>query len=82
MVSGRLTDLRMPKKLYNEPSPLETRVLSKRFGLDNSETLAVYLANDGFKAFRKAREHSPPELSDTGRSLVIPPIRTATCLVI
>ena len=21
----------MPKKLYNEPSPLETRILSKRF---------------------------------------------------
>ena len=23
----------MPKKLYNEPSPLETSVVSKRFGL-------------------------------------------------
>ena len=62
MVSGRLTDLRMPKKLYNEPSPLETRVLSKRFGLDNSETLAVYLANDGYKAFRKAREMTPEQI--------------------
>src|SRR6266550_7195914 len=59
MVSGRLSNSRMPKKLYNEPSPLETRVLSKRFGLDNSETLAVYLANDGYKAFRKAREMTP-----------------------
>jgi NADH-quinone oxidoreductase subunit F len=49
----------MPKKLYNEPSPLETRILSKRFGLDNSESLATYLANDGFKAFRKAREMKP-----------------------
>src|ERR1044071_6479275 len=52
----------MPKKLYNEPSPLETRVLSKRFGLDNSETLAVYLANDGYKAFRKAREMTPEQI--------------------
>src|SRR6266446_9331655 len=49
----------MPKKLYNEPSPLETRVLSKRFGLENSETLAVYLANDGFQAFLKAKEMTP-----------------------
>ena len=49
----------MPKKLYNEPSPLETRILSKRFGLENSESLATYLANDGFKAFRKAREMTP-----------------------
>jgi len=46
----------MPKKLYNEPSPLETRILSARFGLDNSGKLATYVANDGYKAFRKARE--------------------------
>ena len=52
----------MPKKLYNEPSPLETRILSKRFGLENSESLATYLANDGFKAFRKAREMKPEEI--------------------
>src|SRR5947208_1389195 len=37
----------MPLKLFNEPSPLETKVLSKRFGLDNSETMDCYLANDG-----------------------------------
>src|SRR6185436_8655892 len=49
----------MPKKLYNEPSPLETRILSARFGLENSEKLATYIANDGFKAFRKAREMKP-----------------------
>src|SRR5580765_3051785 len=52
----------MPKKLYNDPSLLETRILSKRFGLENSETLATYLANDGFKAFRKAREMKPEEI--------------------
>ena len=52
----------MPKKLYNEPSPLETRVLSRRFGLENSESLATYLANDGFKAFRNAREMKPEQI--------------------
>jgi NADH-quinone oxidoreductase subunit F len=46
----------MPKKLFNEPSPLETRVVSKRFGLEDSETLEVYLANEGFSAFKKAKE--------------------------
>ena len=45
----------MPKKLFNEPSPLETRVVSKRFGLDNSESLDTYLATDGFVAFKKAK---------------------------
>jgi NADH-quinone oxidoreductase subunit F len=45
----------MPKKLYNEPSPLETRVVSKNFGLENSESLDTYLANDGFVAFKKAK---------------------------
>src|SRR5438067_1850149 len=49
----------MPKQLYNEPSPLETKVVSKRFTLENSERLDIYLANDGFKAFRKAREMTP-----------------------
>jgi len=42
--------------LYNEPSPLETRILSKRFGLPNSASLDTYLATDGFKAYRKALE--------------------------
>jgi len=52
----------MPKQLYNEPSPLETRVVSKRFGLENSESLDTYLANDGFKAFLKAREMTPEQI--------------------
>jgi NADH-quinone oxidoreductase subunit F len=54
----------MPTKLFNEPSPLETRVVSKRFGLANSESLDVYLANDGFKAFLKAREMTPAQIVD------------------
>jgi NADH-quinone oxidoreductase subunit F len=40
--------------LYNEPSPLETRLLSRRFGLPNSASLDTYLATDGYKAFQKA----------------------------
>jgi NADH-quinone oxidoreductase subunit F len=52
----------MPKQLYNEPSPLETRVVSKRFGLENSESLDTYLANDGFQAFRKARDMAPEQI--------------------
>ena len=49
----------MPKQLYNEPSPLETKVVSKRFTLENSERLDTYLAKDGFKAFTKARQMTP-----------------------
>jgi NADH-quinone oxidoreductase subunit F len=54
----------MPKKLYNEPSPLETRVVSKRFGLENSESLDTYLANDGFVAFKKAKEMTREAIID------------------
>ncbi len=54
----------MPKKLFNEPSPLETRVVSKRFGLENSESLDTYLATDGFKAFKKAKEMSREQIID------------------
>ncbi len=49
----------MAKQLYNEPSSLETLVISQRFRLENSEYLDTYLANDGFKAFLKAREMTP-----------------------
>src|SRR5579864_3355551 len=45
--------------LYNQPSPLETRVVSKHFGLPDSHRLDTYLANDGFKAFLKARQMTP-----------------------
>src|SRR6266478_1108162 len=40
--------------LYNEPSPLETKVLTRRFGLPNSASIDTYLANDGYKACEKA----------------------------
>src|SRR6201994_4673327 len=48
--------------LFNEPSPLETRVLTRRFGLPNSETLEVYLANDGYQAFLKAAKMTPEQI--------------------
>jgi NADH-quinone oxidoreductase subunit F len=54
----------MAKQLYNQPSPLETRVVSKNFAIEGSETLDVYLANDGYKAFRKAREMTPEAIID------------------
>ncbi|HLJ16352.1 MAG TPA: NADH-quinone oxidoreductase subunit NuoF [Bryobacteraceae bacterium] len=48
--------------LYNEPHPLEVKVLSRRFGLPNSASLDTYLATDGFKAFKKAREMTPEQI--------------------
>src|ERR1700716_1534038 len=48
--------------LYNEPSPLEVKILTKRFGLPNSASLDTYLANDGFKAFFKAIEMTPEQI--------------------
>jgi NADH-quinone oxidoreductase subunit F len=50
--------------LYNQPSPLETRILSRRFGMQNSASLDTYLATDGFKAFLKARQMSPEQIID------------------
>src|SRR5947199_7500867 len=48
--------------LYNEPSPLETRVLTRRFGLPNSASIDTYLATDGYKAFQKALGMKPEEI--------------------
>jgi NADH-quinone oxidoreductase subunit F len=48
--------------LYNEPSPHEVRVVSKRFGLPNSASLDTYLATDGYKAFFKALEMTPEQI--------------------
>src|SRR5215469_9362465 len=49
---------------YNEPSPLETRILSRRFGLLDSASIDTYLANDGYKAFQKAAGMKPAEIID------------------
>src|SRR5579862_964063 len=47
---------------YNEPSPLEVKVLTRRFGLPNSASIDTYLANDGYVAFRKALEMKPEQI--------------------
>ena len=47
----RIKEGAVDRMLYNEPSPLEVKILTKRFGLANSASLDTYLANDGFKAF-------------------------------
>ena len=48
--------------LYNEPSPLEVKIVTKRFGLPNSASLDTFLATDGFKAFFKAMEMTPEQI--------------------
>ena len=48
--------------LYNEPSPLEVRVLTRRFGMPNSASIDTYLATDGYKAFMKAVEMTPEKI--------------------
>ena len=48
--------------LYNEPSPLETRVLSRRFGMPHSESIDTYLATEGYQAFLKAAKMTPDEI--------------------
>jgi NADH-quinone oxidoreductase subunit F len=49
---------------YNEPSPLETRLISYRFDLPNSASIETYLANDGYVAIRKAIEMTPEAIID------------------
>ncbi|MCU0228429.1 MAG: NADH-quinone oxidoreductase subunit NuoF [Bryobacterales bacterium] len=50
--------------LFNEPSPLETKVLSRRFGLPNSQSVETFVANEGFAAFRKAVAMTPEAIID------------------
>ncbi|MGE5327493.1 MAG: NADH-quinone oxidoreductase subunit NuoF [Deltaproteobacteria bacterium] len=50
---------------YQNPakgSPLEVKVISKRFGIPNSASLDVFLANDGYKALEKALGTTPDEV--------------------
>jgi NADH-quinone oxidoreductase subunit F len=44
---------------FNEPSPFEVQVISKRFRLENSASIDTYLANEGYVAFRKALDMGP-----------------------
>src|SRR6266542_378133 len=48
--------------LFNEPSPLETRVLSKRFGMPNSASIETYLASEGYQGFLKAAKMTPEQV--------------------
>jgi len=48
--------------LHNEPSPLEAKVLTRRFGLDGGPSLETYLATEGFAGFRKALQMKPEEI--------------------
>src|ERR1022692_2999545 len=48
--------------LYNEPHPLETKVLSRRFGLENSASIDTYLATEGYQAFEKAAGMKPEQI--------------------
>src|SRR5580700_4255227 len=48
--------------LYNEPNPLEIRLLTRRFGLANSQTIDTFLLNEGYKAFEKALGMTPDEI--------------------
>jgi NADH-quinone oxidoreductase subunit F len=50
--------------LYNEPSPLETRLLTRRFGLPDSASVATYLATGGYQAFKKAAGMTPEQIID------------------
>ncbi len=56
--------------LYNEPSPLETRILTRRFGLPNSASIETYLATDGYKAFEKAVTMTPEQIIDEVKASV------------
>ena len=48
--------------LYNEPSPLEVRVLTRRFGLPDSQSVDTYLATGGYTALRMALEMKPEDI--------------------
>jgi NADH-quinone oxidoreductase subunit F len=50
--------------LYNGPSPLEVKVISQRFGLENSVSIDTYLANDGYVAVRQALQMKPEQIID------------------
>ena len=50
--------------LFNPPHPLETRVLTRRFGLENSASLDTYLKTEGYQAFLKAAKMTPAAIID------------------
>src|SRR5437660_3471097 len=48
--------------LFNEPSPLETRVLSRRFRRPDSASLQTYLATEGYQGSLKAAKMTPEQI--------------------
>ena len=48
--------------LFNEPSPLETKVLTRNFGLPNSASIDTYLGTQGYQAFLKAAKMTPEQI--------------------
>jgi len=48
--------------LFNEPNPLETRILTRRFHLPDSASIDTYLANGGYQAFLKAAQMAPEKI--------------------
>jgi NADH-quinone oxidoreductase subunit F len=49
---------------YNEPSPLEVRVISQRFDLPNSASIDTYLGSEGYVALKKCVEMTPEGIID------------------
>src|SRR5450432_491590 len=49
---------------YNEPHPAEVRIISKRFGLANSQSIDTYLSTEGYQAFHKALGMTPDAIID------------------
>ena len=44
---------------FNEPHPLEVKIISRRFHLPNSASIDTYLANEGYDAIKKAVTMTP-----------------------
>jgi NADH-quinone oxidoreductase subunit F len=45
--------------VYNEPSPLEVKLISQRFQVPNSTSIDTYLATEGYVAIKKALQMTP-----------------------
>ncbi len=48
--------------MYNQPHPAEVRVLTRRFGLPNSQSIDTYLAHEGYQGFQKALALTPDKI--------------------
>jgi NADH-quinone oxidoreductase subunit F len=48
--------------MYHEPHPAEVRVLTRRFGLPNSQSLDTYLAHEGYQGFQKSLDMTPEQI--------------------